>query len=313
MGTRVTWTREAVLEAIRNRDAAGLPVNYQAVVKDDEKLTGAARRICGSWNAALAAAGFDPEATKREARLAAPRLPAGSWTEDMVLDGIRQAAREGRDLSAHRMQKWNPSLVAAGQKLYGSWGGALVAAGYAPDLIRRARAWTDEEILERIRQLAERGADLSDRTASAYDEALYGAAIEHFGSWAEAVEAAGIKYTEVRRTVRWSRSRLLEAIRAGRRDGSIQAIAKDYFPSWRAALRAAGAPDDKAAAIGNHIRERRQGLGLSQQELGSQLGWTHRTISLLELGRYADPRVSVALRLAKTLECRVEDLFYVEG
>ncbi len=312
MRPRARWSPGAVLEAIRKRDADGLPLNYQAVVNDDEKLTGAARRLFGSWNAALAAAGFDPEEIKREVRREESRLPSGSWTEEMALEGIRQAAREGQDLSAHRMQKWNSSLVAMAQHLFGSWGAALIAAGYAPDLVRRARAWTNGEILERIQALAARGADLSDRTASAYDQGFCAAAMEHFGSWAKAVEAADVTCGEARRTVKWSRSKVLEAIREGRRDGAIRGVALDYFPSWLAALRAADMPDEKAREIGNRIRERRKALGLSEEKLGKMLGYTHRTISMLELGQLPDPRVSVALRLAKALKCSVEDLFEVE-
>lgn len=308
MSTRAAWTRESVIEAICKRHASSLPINYQAVVIDDEKLTGAARRLFGSWNAALAAAGFNPEDVKRGARKS-PRLPLGSWTEEAVLEGIRQAAREGRDLSAHRMQKWNPSLVSTAQRLFGSWGKALITAGYAPDLVRRAREWTNEEILERIRALAANGADLSDRTASAYDAGFQAAARKHFGSWAAALKAAGVAYDEARRTVKWSRSKVLEAIREGRRDRVMQFIARDYFPSWSAALRAAGVPEDKAARVGNRIRERRLALGLSQTDLGRMVGYSHRAISMLELGQWRDPRVSVALRLARALQCRVEDIF----
>ncbi|MGE5572914.1 MAG: helix-turn-helix transcriptional regulator [Bacteroidota bacterium] len=64
--------------------------------------------------------------------------------------------------------------------------------------------------------------------------------------------------------------------------------------------------------VGNRIRERRLALGLSQTELGRMVGYSHRTISMLELGQLPDPRVSVALKLAKALKCRVEDLFEVE-
>ncbi|MGE5584030.1 MAG: helix-turn-helix domain-containing protein [Bacillota bacterium] len=311
MGARIAWTREIVLEAVRKRHAGGLPINYQAVVIDDEKLTGAARRLFGSWNAALAAAGFSPEDVKREARKS-PGLPPGSWTEEMVLEGIRQAAREGQDLSAHRMQKWDPSLVAMAQRLFGSWGKALIAAGYAPDLIRRAREWSKEEILERIRALAARGADLSESTASAYDPGFSGSAAERFGSWADAVEAAGVAYDEARRTVKWSRSKVLEAIREGRRDRVMEAVARKYFPSWTEALREAGVPEDRAETVGNRIRERRLALGLSQTELGRMVGYSHRAISMLELGQWQDPRVSVALKLAKALGCRVEDIFGID-
>jgi len=60
---------------------------------------------------------------------------------------------------------------------------------------------------------------------------------------------------------------------------------------------------------GNRIRERRRALGLSQTELGRMLGYSHRAISMLELGQWRDPRVSVALRLARALQCKVEDIF----
>lgn len=311
MSTRVRWTRESVIEAIRRRRADHLPINYQAAVKDDEKLTGAARRLFGSWNEALTAAGFDAEEVKREARRG-PKLPRDSWTKEMVIEGIRQAARAGQDLAAHRMQKWNSSLVATGQRLFGSWRDALIAAGYAPDLIQRVREWTNEEILERIRMLAANGADLSDRTASAYDAGFQAAARKHFGSWAAALRAAGVSYDEVRRITKWSRSKVLEAIREGRRDHVMQEIARDYFSSWAAALRAAGVPEDKAGKVGNRIRERRLALGLSQTELGRMVGYSHRAISMLELGQWRDPRVSVALKLARALKCRVEDIFDID-
>ncbi|HHW13515.1 MAG TPA: helix-turn-helix transcriptional regulator [Firmicutes bacterium] len=312
--TRARWTPEAVLDAIRRHHAEGRPINYAAVVADDEKLTGAARRYYGSWDAALAAAGFDPLAIKREVRqmAATNRVPDGTWTAEAVIDGIRQAATAGEDLSAHRMQQRHASLVGTAQRLFGSWGAALQAAGYAPDLVRRARAWTDEQIIERIRQLAADGADLSDNSANAWDSGFYASARERFGSWPAALEAAGVDEAEARRTVRWSRNRVLEAIRAGRRDAVLKSIALDHFPSWSEALRAAGVPDETPARVGNRIRERRLALGMSQEELGQMIGYSHRAIGLLESGQWRDPRVSVALRLARALGCAAEQLFLSE-
>ncbi|MGE5552810.1 MAG: homing endonuclease associated repeat-containing protein [Betaproteobacteria bacterium] len=309
--TRIRWTPEAVLDAIRRRHTDGRPLNYAAVVAEDEKLTGAARRLYGSWNAALAAAGFDPEEIKREARSAgqANRVPPDTWTPEAIIDGIRAAASAGEDLSAHRMQQRHASLVATAQRLFGGWDNALRAAGYAPDLVRRARAWTDQQIIERIRQLAADGADLSDNSAHAWDGGFYATARERFGSWPAALKAAGVDETEARRTVRWSRNRIIEAIRAGRRDAALRSIARDHFPSWSEALRAAGVPDETPARVGNRIRERRLALGLSQEELGRMVGYSHRAIGLLESGQWPDPRVSVALRLARALGCRVEGLF----
>ncbi len=56
------------------------------------------------------------------------------------------------------------------------------------------------------------------------------------------------------------------------------------------------------------LREWRQRRGLTQQQLAERAGVTRQTIGGLEAGLYG-PGVDVALRLARTLGCSVEDLF----
>jgi putative molybdopterin biosynthesis protein len=58
----------------------------------------------------------------------------------------------------------------------------------------------------------------------------------------------------------------------------------------------------------NRVRERREALGLSQVALAAAAGVTRQSVSAIEAGR-ATPGVDVALRLAKALDGRVEDLF----
>lgn len=62
----------------------------------------------------------------------------------------------------------------------------------------------------------------------------------------------------------------------------------------------------------NQLRSLRTRLALSQQELAEAAGVTRQTISGIEGGLYA-PSVAVALRLARALGCRVEELFWLEG
>lgn len=64
-------------------------------------------------------------------------------------------------------------------------------------------------------------------------------------------------------------------------------------------------------ALQNNLRQIRTRLGLSQQELAHLAGVTRQTISGVEAGLYA-PSATVALRLARALGCRVEDLFWLE-
>lgn len=66
------------------------------------------------------------------------------------------------------------------------------------------------------------------------------------------------------------------------------------------------------SGLQNQVRVVRERLGLSQQELANAAGIARQTIGGIEAGQYAASAV-VALRLAKALGCRVEDLFWLEG
>ena len=61
----------------------------------------------------------------------------------------------------------------------------------------------------------------------------------------------------------------------------------------------------------NRVREARLRLGLSQQELAARTGVTRQAIGAIEAGTMA-PSAAVALRLARALGCRVEDLFWLD-
>ncbi|MFN3650638.1 MAG: substrate-binding domain-containing protein [Armatimonadota bacterium] len=62
----------------------------------------------------------------------------------------------------------------------------------------------------------------------------------------------------------------------------------------------------------NQLRAVRTRLGLSQQELAAAAGITRQTVGGIEGELYA-PSASVALKLARALGCRVEELFWLDG
>jgi putative transcriptional regulator len=51
---------------------------------------------------------------------------------------------------------------------------------------------------------------------------------------------------------------------------------------------------------------------LTQQELADRVACSRQTIHSIESGKYL-PSVELALKLARTLGCRVEDLFILKG
>ena len=61
----------------------------------------------------------------------------------------------------------------------------------------------------------------------------------------------------------------------------------------------------------NHLKEYRARLGVNQQEMGRRAGVSRQTISQIERGDYS-PSVTLALKLAKLCDAKVEDLFTYE-
>ena len=58
----------------------------------------------------------------------------------------------------------------------------------------------------------------------------------------------------------------------------------------------------------NKVKIRRLLANLTQEDLAVKVGVTRQTILAIEKGNYA-PSVVLALRLGRTLNCTVEDLF----
>lgn len=58
----------------------------------------------------------------------------------------------------------------------------------------------------------------------------------------------------------------------------------------------------------SRLRIRRVLADLTQEDLAQRVGVTRQTVGAIEKGEYA-PSVALAIRLAKTLECAIEDLF----
>jgi putative transcriptional regulator len=61
----------------------------------------------------------------------------------------------------------------------------------------------------------------------------------------------------------------------------------------------------------NRVREVRNELGITQGTLAERVGVSRQSINYIEQGTYS-PSVTLALRIAKVLGERVEDIFILE-
>ncbi len=61
----------------------------------------------------------------------------------------------------------------------------------------------------------------------------------------------------------------------------------------------------------NRLKEYRAGKDMNQQQLGSLVGASRQTISLIERGDYS-PSVTLALKIAQVFDTTVENIFRYE-
>jgi hypothetical protein len=178
------------------------------------------------------------------------------WSKDAIAIEILRMYAANEPLNYGEMQRSNLRLLRAATRYFGSWQRAVEFAGLDYDSIRRYKVWTCERIVEQIRKYHREGHDLAWRHVSLeLDPALAAAAIRpnRFGSWREALAAAGLDYDEIRRHKAWSDAEILEELRRLHAEGaslrvsdateehpSLVAAARRRFDGWYEAIIAAG-------------------------------------------------------------------------
>jgi hypothetical protein len=168
-------TRETVVAELRRYCAAGGIARYAPLYEADQSLCVAALRHFGRTAAAFRAAGIKP-------------APRSRWSRERVCAEIREAARGATTLTLAHAARNAPGLCAAARVLFGRWSAALRAAGLRP---RPWRRWTRKAVADEIRRAARRlGHAPATRQVPAK---VSSAAREHFGEWAAAVRAAGLR------------------------------------------------------------------------------------------------------------------------
>jgi hypothetical protein len=214
------WTPDDVLNAMRSRHSAGLPMTGGSFAFPS--LFAAAKKCFGSWHRAMLAAGLDSTPRRR-------------WTKPMVLAAIRDHHARG---TLSRVWTEDLPLFGAACKRFGGWQNALAATGLTP---RYRRRWSTERVICELRPWDGQ----TQHAVRLGDPRLAGAAARFFGSLQNAAKAAGIEL----RQWKWTPQRTIEAIQDqyvrglplfARHDQSLCRVATRVFGSWRAAVAAAG-------------------------------------------------------------------------
>lgn len=257
---RRRWTNESIIAEIQRLYREGENLSARNMQMRHSALFSSARSPShfGSWRAAVEAAGLDYDQIRSQRRL-------GAWTKEGILEAIRRRYAEGKSLAPAAVRREDSRLFAAARskRHFGSWSKALEAAGVDYTPIKGVRRWNREKIVQTIRELYAQGVDLRWSNIDRVNPSLYRAARlpQNFGSWRNALQAAGLRVEEFAPITRWTKERILEEIRrlhhAGH-DLSLESMRKRnpylvsiacqsrFFGSWEAAVAAADLERRKA-------------------------------------------------------------------
>jgi hypothetical protein len=134
----------------------------------------------GSWNEALEEAGYEPNRH-------IDHTPPNKIPREALIEEIHHLADGNNPPTVSEMEELGEYGKTTYRERFGSWSEAVKEAGYTPE-----GTYSEEELLNEIHRLAEDGnppsanTDLKERGKIAQQTF-----INHFGSWNEAVRAAG--------------------------------------------------------------------------------------------------------------------------
>jgi hypothetical protein len=181
-------------------------------------------------------------------------------TPEYVMDQIWELRRRGYELNYKSVEKVYPVLISRAENCFGNWSAALEAVGLDPAKERKIGApyLTKREVIAAIRARKKEGLPLnSDAVWSGKHSkpGLLAGGRRLWGTWRNAVEAAGVDYPS---TLRYptkeavmkaikgrlklgaSRLRVQKVCKGADGDHTLYRMAQKFFGSWRSAMKAAG-------------------------------------------------------------------------
>lgn len=245
------WDEARVIDEIQIRAADHAPL---ALSKVPRPLLAAALRYCGSWQAAIEAAGLDYEQI---------RLLRRQYTKAEVIALLRDLSRTQPSLGWGDLYRHRAAIAMA--RCFGSIPAAVRSADIVGWPLEKQRSWTRRRVLDAIRL---------HRTESARRvSGLFDAARTYFGGIRAARRAA--KVTQLRK--QWSKALVIKELRAGADRGitaidrNLKAACVRYFGNVPAARRAAGAQLPKLWTRDRVVAELHELVGRGQTTIREPL------------------------------------------
>jgi hypothetical protein len=181
------WSSERVadeLKRLAGRDVKSLAPTRMRQTRS--YLVRAAAKRFGSYRKAIESIGVDYSTVGRVLT-----RPMATYEVIARLQALRG---RGKDLRYCAIERAEPRLLNAARRRFGSYEGAMKAAGIAYPPLPPLRHWTEKLVLNTLLNLHDKGEDLRYRAAKQHRLQLYEAARYYFGTYTNAVRVAEIRY-----------------------------------------------------------------------------------------------------------------------
>jgi hypothetical protein len=185
--TKREYSPEEVILKLREYSQECRNLTAVHVRRYNHRLFVCARRHFGTWRQVLLAAGINRKhAFSRKAR--SRRLD-----RQAVIDALRQWKEAGHSFRWSDICRENHVLVVTAKSAFRGWLKALAAAGIHPaSPAARREKWDNQRIIVGIQVRQQEGKPLNFMGVQNDDRRLLDAGLRHFGSWDDALTAAGV-------------------------------------------------------------------------------------------------------------------------
>lgn len=199
------------------------------------------------------------------------------WSKTLVMAEINQLHKGGEKLNSNYVQTHRHTLYASAIRYFGSWGNAVMAAGYDYSSIRAVRPfrfWTKGKIVKALKARHRKKLSMETLAIQAEDPGLNSAIKRHFGKsgMKKAFKAAGFDKRDFDPRILWTKSKVVREIRRLRRlkvplynyylvNHGYQSLARcgiKVFGSWQKAIGAAGIDYESVKAVRRCFWNRRK-------------------------------------------------------
>ena len=243
------WTEGMVISEIKELHRKNIPLTDKHISEHYPALYAQGCKRFNGWGGAVNAAGINYD----EIRL------AKKWNKRRVIEEIRNLYQQNFDLGYNNVVKYHNDLLCAARRRFDTWENALKAANIDYDCYRKKKPNNDyskEEIIEYILILSNEGKELN---ATSVPPNIYQQARRKFGSWRNAIEAAGLNYEKIKKHEKfWTQEKIKNEISLLHSQGeplndrymrkhypSLHDAGRIHFGSWKEAILATGLDYDK--------------------------------------------------------------------